>query len=143
MADILHEFPIPAPPERVFEEVSTPAGIARWWARSASGTPAVGAEYALDFGPEYQWRARVGALERGRRFEMQLTKADADWNGSRVIFELSPHKAGTWVRFQHLGWPEANEHYRISNFCWAMYLRLLRRYLEGGEIVPYDERLDV
>ena len=72
-----------------------------------------------------------------------MTKSDADWNGSRVRFELSPHKAGTWVRFSHTGWPGLNEHYRISNFCWAMYLRVLRRFLEHGETVPYDQRLDV
>ena len=35
------------------------------------------------------------------------------------------------------------EHYRISNCCWAMYLRILRRYLEYGETVSYEDRLDV
>jgi hypothetical protein len=45
--------------------------------------------------------------------------------------------------FRHTGWAEPNEHFRISNHCWAMYLRILRRYLEYGEIVPYEQRLDV
>jgi len=43
----------------------------------------------------------------------------------------------------HTGWPEDNKHWRISCYCWAMYLRLLRRYLEYGEIVPYERRLEV
>jgi hypothetical protein len=47
------------------------------------------------------------------------------------------------VRFHHLGWPEANEHYRISCFCWAMYLRIMKRNLEYGETVPYERRLAV
>ncbi|MCH8956850.1 SRPBCC domain-containing protein, partial [candidate division KSB1 bacterium] len=38
---------------------------------------------------------------------------------------------------------EANEHYRVSCYCWAMYLRLLKRYVEHGETVPYEDRLDV
>ena len=46
------------------------------------------------------------------------------------------------VRFYHTGWPTQNEHWRISCYCWAMYLRLLRRYLEKGETVPYEQRLD-
>ena len=29
-----------------------------------------------------------------------------------------------------------------STFCWAMYLRLLKRFVEAGEVVPYAERLD-
>lgn len=47
------------------------------------------------------------------------------------------------VLFYHTGWKEANAHYRISAFCWAMYLRLLKRYVESGERVRYEERLDV
>jgi hypothetical protein len=27
--------------------------------------------------------------------------------------------------------------------CWAMYLLILRRYVEHGEQVAYEERLDV
>ncbi len=49
----------------------------------------------------------------------------------------------TQVRFEHTGWPVANDHYRISNYCWAMYLRLLKRYVEAGEVVPYEKRLSV
>ena len=40
------------------------------------------------------------------------------------------------------GWPSANEHCRISSYCWAMYLRILRRFLEHGEVVPYEARLE-
>lgn len=47
------------------------------------------------------------------------------------------------VRFYHTGWPTENAHWRISCYCWAMYLRVMRRYLEHGDIVPYENRLDV
>jgi len=48
----------------------------------------------------------------------------------------------TEVHFYHKGWPQNNEHYRISCYCWAMYLRILKRYLEYGEQVPYENRLN-
>jgi len=44
---------------------------------------------------------------------------------------------------QYPGWPAVNEHYRISSYCWAMYLRILQRYLEHNESVPYESRLTV
>ena len=72
-----------------------------------------------------------------------LTKADDDWKGTRVGFHLAAIEGGTQVRFHHTGWPRLNEHYRISCYCWAMYLRILKRYVEHGEAVPYDQRLDV
>jgi hypothetical protein len=37
----------------------------------------------------------------------------------------------------------SNDHFRISCYCWPMYLRLLRRHIEHGEVVPYADRLDV
>ena len=47
------------------------------------------------------------------------------------------------VRFSHSGWRSENEHYRLSSYCWAMYLRLMRRFAEAGEQVPYDHRMIV
>jgi hypothetical protein len=67
-----------------------------------------------------------------------------DWDGTRVGCELTTESPGlTRGRFYHTGWPEDNEHWRVSCYCWAMYLRLLRRYLEAGELVPYEKRLEV
>jgi hypothetical protein len=62
--------------------------------------------------------------------------------GTRVSFDLQPtENDGTQVRFAHRGWPSESDHYRTSSFCWAMYLRLLGRAVEFGEVVPYDDRL--
>lgn len=143
MPDILHDFPIAAAPGLVFEAISAPAGLDRWWTKTSDGKARVGSEYALGFGPDYDWRARVSACIPNVQFELEMTHADADWNGTRVRFELEETSTGTRLRFRHAGWPTINEHYRVSSFCWAMYLRVLRRYLEHGEEVPYELRLDV
>lgn len=143
MADILHTFPIGASRERVFAMFATPAGLDAWWTARAAGRAALGETYALWFGPDYDWRARVTAYEPEALFELTFTEAMPDWMGTRVRAELSETDGVTTVRFAHLGWPEASEHFRVSSFCWAMYLRLLRKYLETGEVVPYDVRLDV
>ena len=143
MPDILHDFWIAAPPERVFAGVSTPAGLDAWWTEQSAGTPAEGEQYELKFGPDFDWRATVSRCTPDKVFELELTHADADWTGTRVGMELSPAGNGTQVRFYHTGWPTLNEHCRISSFCWAMYLRILKRHLEFGENVPYAQRLDV
>lgn len=142
MADILQQFPIKASRQQVFDAVSTPAGLARWWTKRSSGESREGAEYELWFGPEYDWRAVVSRCVPGSEFELKLVSAMPDWLGTRVGFVLDEQEGVTQVRFHHLGWPVANEHYCVSSHCWAMYLRLLRRYLEHGEEVPYEDRLD-
>ena len=142
MPDILQDFPIRASRARVFAAVSKPSGLDAWWTLSSTGVPEEGAEYLLGFGPGYDWRAVVSRCVPDEEFELELTSADEDWQGSRVGFRLEEAEGKTNVRFHHKGWREANEHYRISCHCWALYLRLLRRFIEEGERVPYAERLD-
>jgi len=141
MPDILHDFQIEASARSVFDAVSTADGISAWWSLSTVGTPAAGARYELDFGPGYQWEALVTVCEPGRAFELDLTKADTDWLGTRVGFELKEDGARTNVRFHHTGWRSVGEHYRVSCYCWAMYLRILKRFVEHGEFVAYEDRL--
>ena len=143
MADIFHHFVIKAPVRKVFEAISTPGGLDVWWTKRSAGEPTEGAEYQLWFGPEFDWRAEVSCCVPYSEFELKITAAHHDWQGTRVGFLLDPHNGATEVHFYHLGWPESNDHYRISNYCWAMYLRLLKRYLEYAEVVPYEKRLEV
>lgn len=141
MPDIFHNFLIKVSPDRVFDAISTPRGLDAWWTKKSSGRPAEAEEYELWFDPQHDWRARVTKCVVPSEFELQILNADPDWNNTRVGFHL--HGAQTTsVCFRHTGWPLPNEHWRVSCYCWAMYLRILRRHLELGEAVPYENRLD-
>ena len=131
-----------APVERVWAAVSTPDGLDAWWSLAAAGEPALGADWWLDFGPGYRWRARVVEVVRHARFTLELTDADADWLGTRVTFRLAQAADGTRLLLSHAGWREGHRHFRVSAYCWALYLRLLRRWAERGEVVPYADRLE-
>ena len=143
MADIRHVFLIHAPRSVVFQALSSPNGLDAWWTQRASGEPVVGSTYQLGFGADHHWQAIVRRCVPDAEFELEFTSAGADWMGTRVAFELEQKDATTHVRFDHTGWPTANDHYHSSNYCWAMYLRLLKRYVEHGEVAPYEERLEV
>ena len=142
MPDIFHDFLVKAPAAKVFEAASTPLGMAQWWTKRSSGEPKEGAEYELWFGPQYDWRANVTKCVPGSAFELEITRADHDWMHTRVGFRLEEKNGNTSAHFYHTGWPNENDHWRISCYCWAMYLRILRRYVEHGEFVPYEKRLD-
>jgi hypothetical protein len=116
--------------------------MAQWWTKRASGEAREGAEYELWFGPQYDWRAKVTKCIPGSFFELEITRADPDWLGTRVGFRLEEKNGNTNAHFYHTGWRTGNDHWRISCYCWAMYLRILRRYVELGEFVPYEKRLD-
>lgn len=143
MPDIHHTFPINASPEKVFEGISSPSGLDAWWSKTSEGSPEIGSAYKLDFGPGYVWKAIVTKANTNNEFELQMTDADADWVDTKIGFSLKDKGNATEVNFYHTGWPQNNEHYRISSYCWAMYLRILKRNLEFGEHVPYEKRLSV
>ena len=141
MADIFHYFSIQAPVEKVFESVSTPKGLNSWWSQDSKGKPGPGETYLLCFGPKYNWKAIISKYIPGNEFELRFIESDMDWNDSRVGFILADKDVFTDVQFYHTGWKDDNRHFRISNYCWAMCLRILRRNLEYGEEVPYKDRL--
>ena len=93
-----------------------------------------------------QWRAprrQSPLVHLSVRRTRTLTRSDEDWHGSRVSLDVEPTKDGTHMRFAHFAWPDANDHYRTSSSCRAMYLRVVKRHLETGEQVPSPVRLDV
>jgi uncharacterized protein YndB with AHSA1/START domain len=144
MADIIQQLTVNAPREKVFQLMANADGLTHWWTKSSTGEPTEGAEYSLDFGPGYLWRGRVTRCVPDTSFELEITEAHPDWMNTRVGCELSRVKDNvTRVRFWHTGWPTENEHWEISCYCWSMYLRIMRRYLEHGEQVAYENRLDV
>ncbi len=141
--DIIHYLQVQSPIESVFQTISTPRGMVKWWPLQASGHSELGAILTLDFGPGYHWQAQVTQMVPPTEFELTLIKADSDWQDNTVGFQLNSMKDGTNVRFYNRGWKEANDHFCISNYCWAMYLRLMKRYVEHGEVVEYSDRLNV
>lgn len=142
MADIFHTLSIQAPITEVFEAISSPEGLDVWWTRRSAGEPALKSKYELWFGPGYDWRALVSKCSAPLEFEFELIDASEDWWGTKVGFDLAEKDGVTHVAFRHTGWPEVNDHFRTSSYCWAMYLRLLKRFVENGEVIPYKQRLE-
>lgn len=142
MADIFHQFMINTPVKEVFKGISTPKGLDIWWTKNSAGKPAIKEIYSLSFGPAYNWSGVVSKCVPDQEFELIMANADPEWINTRVGFMLADKGGKTQVHFYHTGWKEHSEHYKISNYRWAMYLRILKRYLELGEQVNYENRLD-
>ena len=143
MADIYHTFTINASLKDVYNGISKPEGLNIWWTKKAEGKPVVGTTYLLDFGDQYQWKAVVTKSKPDEMFELQMTQADDEWMKTKIGFLLTAENNITKVSFYHLGWLNISENYKFSGYCWAMYLRILKRYIEYGEIVQYEKRLNV
>ena len=69
-----------------------------------------------------------------------MTKSDPNWEPTSFGFDLKEIEDGVLVKFWHKDWPECNDHYKHSSFCWALLLKGLKDYLEKGVIIPFEER---
>lgn len=143
MNNINHILWVKAPIETVFEMITEPEKLSKWWPMGCLGQPEMGGLYQFDFGPEFKWEAVIIRFNSPAKLSWKMTKADQDWLNSVIHFDLREEEDFTKVRFQHRDWPEDNDHFRQSSYCWAMYLRCLKRYLEEGEEHPYELRSKV
>ncbi|UKM64577.1 SRPBCC domain-containing protein [Flavobacteriaceae bacterium GSB9] len=138
--NIYHSFQIQASPKEVFDAVSQPEHLDNWWSLKSSGTPELNAEYNLNFTDKYNWFCKVVKIKEPESIHFKMTKADADWNPTTFGFDFEASKNGTMVNFSHINWPEKNNHFKHSSFCWALLLNGLKDYLEKGIIVPFESR---
>lgn len=137
---IYHDLVIRANPGQVFEAVSKPQHLANWWPLKCSGKPALGELYNFNFGIEYDWYGQVVQYTPAESFHVKMAKSDPDWSPTTFGFDIAEQEGGTKLSFRHTGWPECNDHFRTSSYCWAMLLNGLKNYLEKGDVVPFPER---
>lgn len=140
MYTIKHLLPVKDSPSAVFQMLTEPEKIDLWWTLNCKGSPVLESKYTFHFGPGYDWEAKVIRLEKNEAFSWKMTKADKDWTGTELHFDLFKKDNHTQLAFTHQGWKWDNEHRSMTSYYWALYLRLLKRYLELGETTPYLER---
>lgn len=137
---IYHDLTIGVTPEAVFTAVTSPEGLNSWWTQRAAGQPKVGANYQFYFGPEYDWRAKVIRYQPQQLIYFEMGRSDEDWEGTQLRFQVIPKDGKTLTRLEHVGWNSNNDHFRRTSYCWAIYLKGLKRYLEEGIVLPFEER---
>ncbi|WP_299110793.1 SRPBCC domain-containing protein [uncultured Winogradskyella sp.] len=137
---IYFNFIIKSDRETVYKAVSQPEYLVNWWPLKCSGIPKKGELYNFNFTDTYDWYAEVKSCEQNDHISYKMIKSDADWNPTTLGFKLKKKEKGTCLNFFHKDWPELNNHFKHSSFCWAMLLKGLKDYLEKGIIVPFEDR---
>jgi uncharacterized protein YndB with AHSA1/START domain len=138
MPDILHRLSIDAPPSRVHELISTPAGIETWWTGHAvRGRGGAGGQLAMLFGGS-EPAAVVDVVEdRAEHIVWRVVEGPPDWLDTTITFTFWPATGGTTLLFGHAGWREAGEFMANCTSEWASYLIGLKAGLEGRAFTPF------
>jgi uncharacterized protein YndB with AHSA1/START domain len=140
MPDILHRIGIDAPPERVFEALTTIPGLRGWWISEATGDASAGG--TIDFG---FCKMRVIDAEPDELVRWHCLEGPPEWVYTEVTFRLEWKDGQTFVLFTHSDWNEPVEFMHHCSTKWATFLLSLRDQVErqAGRPAPHDLKIHV
>lgn len=139
MADIVKEFTVETSPQRVWDALTSPDKIARWWTDDLSVTPEIGslAEFRFRQGTVViQFEVAQLVRDEKVRWITRQGPSTGHWAGTSVTWQLEPVHNGTRVVFKHERFIQADERFEITSAWWEHFLVSLKSYLETGKGTP-------
>src|SRR5271166_6239939 len=137
MPDLLHFVRIQAPPERVYQAVTTADGIRRWWTRDADLDTEVGGvgEFRFpNYGSGYATNVAIEELRPPSHVGWKVVASfRPEWRGTTISFDLREDGGGAILLFAQRGFAQLDERSAQTNTGWAYYLVSLKQFLETGQ----------
>ncbi len=144
MVDILHRVGTrTTTPTRVFEMLTTVAGLAGWWTDSTAGSTDVGGVVQFRFPPVGGFDMEVIEMAPDERVVWRVVDGPPEWVGTTIHWELSQDGDDTIVLFAHRGWAEPGEFMHHCSTKWATFLVSLKDLVETGQGAPAPRDLQI
>jgi uncharacterized protein YndB with AHSA1/START domain len=144
VSDIRHRVGIATPQHRVYETLSTTAGLTQFWTKHVEGDSEVGGKLSFFFArPEPSAVMEVVDLSPNDRVQWRCVEGPQEWVGTSITFDLSEHDGETVVLFTHAGWRDPVEFMHHCSTKWATFLIGLRSGLEGGAFTAFPDETTI
>jgi len=122
-----------------FAAVTTQPGITGWWTSRAEVSGAgTGDTLKMSF-PDapMTWDMRVEATDAPQRVDWACEGGPPGWASTHLTWQFEPTPTGVVVRFDHTGFAEVDDMFRIVTVGWAQMLVSMKAYLESGVRQPF------
>ena len=138
MAELRHQIPINAAPEKVYAALSTQAGLRGWWTLDATADEKVGgkAEFGFD-NRQTIFRMNIEKLEPGKQVVWSCHGEQPEWIGTILTWDIRREGNITMLRFTQGGWKSMSEMYAMCNSSWGELVHRLRDYAEDKNPGPH------
>ena len=124
-------FTVNKTPEAVFDAINDVRG---WWSAVPGiegSTDQLGAEFTYRYEPYHWSRQRITELVPGRKVvwlvvdgELSFVKDKSEWNGTQMVFDITPKGGKTEVRFTHVGLVPDGECYGACSNAWGSLINV-------------------
>ena len=141
--NIERQIEINATPKKVFEAITSPAGIHGWWSHNSAIAKDIGVEHILYFvkqGHSIVMKFRLDKKGSNHVVWTCTENGNPAWVGTTLEFKLNGLGSGTQVNFTHIGW---NEQFKDTPLyvsvppTWDAFMASLKSYCETGAGQPW------
>jgi hypothetical protein len=129
-------------PKEVFAAITNVRG---WWSGNIEGgTAKLGDEFTYRYENVHYSKQKITELIPGKKLSwlvldsyLSFVKDKTEWNGTKVIFDISKKGDKTEVRFTHVGLVPQYECYDACTDAWSGYVKgSLRNLITKGKGQP-------
>ena len=137
-------FTVDQSPEEVFDAINNVRG---WWSGEIDGaTDRLGAEFTYRYKDIHYSKQKITEFVPGKKVVWRVLDSRLDfaqdkneWNGTDVIFTITPRGKKTEVRFAHLGLVPEFECFDKCSSAWTYYVNgSLRSLITTGKGQPNE-----
>jgi uncharacterized protein YndB with AHSA1/START domain len=139
-ADFASTLSFAAPPNAVFDALTSLSGLSSWWT-PAHGSGQAGGELTFVFGDDrvVMWVDEAARPSAVRWTVTAMSFASLqDWEGTTISFAVSPDDhGGTRLQFQHVGLTPQLECFDTCSSGWRQCLATLVSFVDCGTGHPF------
>ena len=133
---IVHSVDIETTPDHLYDAITTQKGLSGWWTPQVKAEPTVGTLNEFRFAG-ITLTFCVSKLEPARHVAWSSVQVPPDWEGTQVLFDITPKDDMVNLRFSHAGFASLDGSFGVTSYSWAQYLRSIKLLLETGEGEPF------
>jgi len=138
MAEIKHQIPIDATPDKVYAALVTQAGLRGWWTADAKADEKAGGKAEFGFDRRGMvFRMNIEKLEPGKLVVWSCYGDQPEWTGTTLTWSIAREDNATMLRFTHSGWKSISEFCATCNSSWGELMYRLKNYVEGKNPGPH------
>ena len=135
-------FTVDQTPKEVFAAITNVRG---WWSGNIEGgTDKLGDEFTYRYEDVHYSKQKITELIPGKKLSwlvldsyLSFVKDKAEWNGTKVIFDITKKGDKTELRFTHVGLVPQYECYDACTDAWSGYIKgSLRNLITKGKGQP-------
>ena len=140
---IQHQVGIKASAESIYQALTDPKLLAKWWTADTRGKSEVGSHLEFWFGNFCQ-KFEVTALKPRELVKWKgAEEGMRDWAGTEISFRMRADGDQTFVRFTHANWANDTDFLAHCSTKWAVFLISLKDLMETGKGRPAPDDLPI